>query len=318
MYEQASIFDDIPYYKIPKGKVIRMIELFAGVGAQSKALERLGVPFEHYRVCEFDKYAVRSYNAIHGTNFETSDIRDIHAEDLGIVETDKYEYIMTYSFPCTDLSVAGKMQGMSRDSGTRSGLLWEVERLLKECTNLPQILLLENVPQICGSKNERDFNEWLIFLEKLGYSNFYEIMNAKDYGVPQNQERCFMVSILGNWRYKFPKPIKLEKRLKDLLEDKVDEKYYLSDAYLKYAEDLTVKMKAENKGFVFDPTWGGGTAKAVTGNAGNRVTDNFVYSPLNAEADGTCRTIKAQYQQSSYANFVRQGTYGATGVIKID
>lgn len=107
---------------------------FAGIGAQAKALENLGVNFEHYRICEFDKYAVASYNAVHGTSFTTSDITQIHSEDLGIIETDKYEYIMTYSFPCTDLSKAGKQQGMSRESGTRSGLLWEVERLLIEIT----------------------------------------------------------------------------------------------------------------------------------------------------------------------------------------
>lgn len=127
---QRSIFDGTTPLKITKP--IRLIELFAGIGAQAKALENLGVDFEHYRICEFDKYAVASYNAIHKTNFSTSDITQIHAKDLGIEETDKYEYIMTYSFPCTDLSKAGKQQGMSRESGTRSGLLWEVERILLE------------------------------------------------------------------------------------------------------------------------------------------------------------------------------------------
>lgn len=118
-------------YKITKP--IRLIELFAGIGAQAKALENLGVNFEHWKICEFDKYPVCSYNAIHHTNFIPSDITKIHAEDLEIKDTDKYEYIMTYSYPCQDLSLAGKRQGMSRGSGTRSGLLWEVERLLKEC-----------------------------------------------------------------------------------------------------------------------------------------------------------------------------------------
>lgn len=225
--QQMSIFDDIPRYKIRKQ--IRLIELFGGIGAQAKALERLGANFEHYRLCEFDKYAVKSYNAIHGTNFDTSDIRELHAEDLGIVETDKYEYIMTYSFPCQDISNAGLQRGFSRNSGTRSGLLWEVERLLKEMDERPQILLMENVPGVCGTQNERDFNEWLRFLESIGYSNFYKILNAKDYGVPQNRERCFMVSILGDYWYDFPEPKPLTLRLKDLLEKEVDEKYYLSD-----------------------------------------------------------------------------------------
>ena len=130
MGQQRSIFDGNIPLKI--NKPLRLIELFAGIGAQAKALENLGVPFEHYRICEFDKYAVVSYNAIHGTNFEPSDITKIHARDLGVVDTERYFYIMTYSFPCTDLSKAGKQQGMSKESGTRSGLLWEVERILLE------------------------------------------------------------------------------------------------------------------------------------------------------------------------------------------
>lgn len=195
---QRSIFEGTKPLKITKP--IRLIELFAGIGAQAKALENLGVEFERYRICEFDKYAVASYNAVHGTNFTTSDITQIHAEELGIVETNKYEYIMTYSFPCSDLSKAGKQQGMSRESGTRSGLLWEVERLLIEIVKkdgqLPQILLMENVPDVLSEKNRKDFFSWCEFLESLGYSSKYAILNAKDFGVPQNRERCFMLS----WR----------------------------------------------------------------------------------------------------------------------
>lgn len=213
---QTSLFDDVPRFKI-KNKV-RLIELFAGIGSQAKSLERLRVDFEHYRVCEFDRFAVQSYNAIHCANFEPSDIRRWKGADLGIEDTDKYTYILAYSFPCTDLSVCGKMQGMSRNSGTRSGLLWEVERLLKETEKLPQVLLMENVPQVCGGQNISDFEEWLKFLESLGYANFYKILNAKDYGVPQNRERCYMVSLLGNYYYDFPKPKKLEKTLFDYLE----------------------------------------------------------------------------------------------------
>lgn len=122
-------------YKIKKP--VRLIELFAGYGSQAMALERMNVNFEHYKVVEFDKFAIESYNAVHGTNFETSDITKINSSDLNIVDTEKYEYIMTYSFPCQDLSLAGKQKGMTRDSGTRSGLLWEVERLLDECNELP-------------------------------------------------------------------------------------------------------------------------------------------------------------------------------------
>ena len=206
--------------------------MFAGIGAQAKALERLGVDFEHYRVCEFDKFAIKSYNAIHGTDFITSDITKISAEDLEIVDTDKYCYIMTYSFPCQDLSIAGKQKGMSKNSNTRSGLLWQVERVLKECSELPQILVMENVPQVHGKKNINSFNEWRSFLESKGYSNYWKDINSKNFGVPQNRNRCFMISILGEYSYNFPDEIPLNKVLLDLLENEadVDSKYYVSDA----------------------------------------------------------------------------------------
>jgi DNA (cytosine-5)-methyltransferase 1 len=209
-------------------KPIRLIELFAGIGSQAKALKRLGADFEHYRICEFDKYAIKSYNAIHGTDFTTSNITEITAKDLGIVDTDKYTYICCYSFPCQDLSLAGKQKLMAKGSGTRSSLLWEVERLLNECEELPQILLMENVTQVHGKKNKEHFDEWISFLESKGYSNYWKDLNAKNFGIPQNRNRTFMVSVLGDYTYEFPKGFPLEWRLKDILEDEVDEKYYLS------------------------------------------------------------------------------------------
>lgn len=147
---------------------------------------------------------MKSYNAVHGTDFQTSDITQIHADDLAVTETDKFCYIMTYSFPCTDLSSAGKQQGMSRESGTRSGLLWQVERLLKEMNEKPQILLMENVPEVVSDKNMKDFAEWIAFLDSLGYRSKHTILNAKDFGIPQNRERCFMVSWLGDYFFDFP------------------------------------------------------------------------------------------------------------------
>lgn len=239
---QISFFDGSK--KFTFDKPIRLIELFAGIGAQAKALENLGIEFEHHRICEFDKYAVCSYNAIHGTNFEPSDITKIHAADLGIVDTGNYCYIMTYSFPCTDLSKAGKQKGMSRESGTRSGLLWEVERLLDECEELPQVLLMENVPDVVGTANISDFAEWLRKLESLGYYNKHEILNAKEYGIPQNRERCFMVSLLGDYYYEFPQPEPLKTRLKDMLEDKVDESFYINDAQIQKILSSTFQTTA--------------------------------------------------------------------------
>ena len=232
---KEQLLFDIPKYSI--NKPIRLIELFGGIGSQAMALRDIGADFEHYKLVEFDKYAVQSYNATHDTRHTTHDIRHIHASDLEIKDKDKYCYIMTYSFPCTDLSLAGKMQGMSKsdwESGnsTRSGLLWEVERILKECKKeeLPDILLMENVPQVHGKKNLSDFNIWIDFLKSKGYQNFWQDLNAKNYGIPQNRNRCFCVSILSDdfIDFEFPKPIKLDKVMKDFLEDEVDEKYYIN------------------------------------------------------------------------------------------
>ena len=227
-FEQLGLFDEeYPQYKIDKP--IRLIELFAGVGSQSMAMKCLGADFESYKAVEFDEPAIRSYNAIHGTSFPTLDVTKIHGEDLGIVDKDKYCYILFYSFPCTDLSLAGRQAGMSRDSGTRSGLLWEVERILKELPKeqLPDVLIMENVPQVHSEKNLPDFEDWILYLRHLGYSNYYGDLNAKDFGVPQNRERCFMVSMLGKYDFQFPKTIPLEKVINDVLEEEVEEKYFI-------------------------------------------------------------------------------------------
>lgn len=159
---------------------------------------------------------------------------------------------------------------MSKESGTRSGLLWEVERLLDECgENLPQVLLLENVPQVIGKKNIGDFQLWRKKLESLGYSNFVEVLNSKNYGIPQNRNRCYMVSLLGDWHYTFPKPVKLELRLKDLLEDEVDEKYYVSEKAVKYIMDEE-RMKSHYTDI--DPDY----AITVTAKGQNNWTGSFV------------------------------------------
>ena len=145
---------------------------------------------------------------------------------------------------CQDLSTAGKQRGMTKGSNTRSGLLWEVERILEECdNNLPQILLMENVPNVIGKKNIKDFELWQLKLESLGYSNYYTLLNAKNFGIPQNRERCFMVSLLGNYTYSFPEKIPLDKKLLDFLDEQVDENYYLKNYQLEAIKKSSFNAK---------------------------------------------------------------------------
>lgn len=157
-----------------------------------------------------------------------------HGEDLEIVDTDKYEYLFTFSWPCQDLSLAGKQLGMSESSGTRSSMLWEVKRILTELNvkgkdNLPKLLLAENVPQAISDKFYKETETFIKFLYSIGYSCFYKVLNAKDFGIPQNRERFFMVCILGDYSYQFPSPYGLDIRLKHILETDVDESYYLTN-----------------------------------------------------------------------------------------
>lgn len=215
-------------------------------------------PMSEQQINRLSEKQVRTiYNNMQATH-NLGSITQIKAEDLAIADTDKYCYIMTYSFPCQDLSQAGQGKGMTKDSGTRSGLLWEVERLLGEMTERPQILLMENVPQVVGSTGIKDFAQWIARLEELGYKNYWQLLNAKDFGIPQNRNRCFMVSILGDYYYSFPKPQKLTVRLKDFLDKKVDEKYYLSDKTVEMFIEHTRKQQEKGNGFKFEPTNGGG------------------------------------------------------------
>lgn len=143
---------------------------------------------------------------------------------------------------------------MQKGAGTRSGLLWEVERILDECSGeLPHVLLMENVPQVIGKKNIEDFLLWRDKLEKLGYSNYVQLLNSKDYGIPQNRERCFMVSILGDWNYAFPEKKPLQIQMKDLLEENVGETYYITNEVLEYFTRHNEECKEKGYGFRFEP-----------------------------------------------------------------
>jgi len=205
--------------------MLKVNELFAGIGAFREALIRTGIPHEVVGISEIDKYAIKSYEAIYG---ETRNYGDIS-------KVDKLDYadLWTYGFPCQDISVAGKQAGIEKGK-TRSGLLYEVERLLeksKECGELPKYLMLENVKNLVGKKFKAQFEEWLQKLDELGYNTYRKVLNAKNYGIPQNRERVFAISIRKDidTGYEFPIGFDNGKRLKDILESEVDEKYYLSD-----------------------------------------------------------------------------------------
>ena len=202
--------------------MLKVFEAFAGVGSQRMALRNLGVEHEVVGICEIDKFALKSYEAIHGDCPNFGDISKIDVNDLPEMD------LFTYSFPCQDLSVAGKQKGLGE--GTRSGLLYECEKIIEN--KKPKYLLLENVKNLVGKKFKGDFDRWLKYLESLGYKNYWKVLNAKDYGVPQNRERVFVVSILDDSRkYEFPEPMKLDKYIRDILEECVDEKYYMNKPF---------------------------------------------------------------------------------------
>ena len=205
---------------------MRVLELFGGIGACSKALERLGIKFKIADYVEIDKYAVKSFNAIHNTNFEPQDICKWDKD----IEVD----LIMHGSPCQDFSLAGKQAGGDKNSGTRSSLMYETIRIVEKLK--PKYVIWENVRNLLSQKHIHNFNAYLERMEHLGYTNHYQVLNAKDYGMCQHRERLFTISIRKdiNKTFVFPQPQELKLRLKDLLEDEVDEKYYLSDKMINY------------------------------------------------------------------------------------
>ena len=198
---------------------LRVFEAFSGYGSQSMALRNIGVDYEVVAISEIDKYAIQAYEAIHGKvnnlgNISKIEVKDIPDHDL-----------LTYSFPCTDISIAGLKKGLE-EGKTRSGLLWECKKIIEN--KKPKYLLMENVKNLLSKKFKPDFNKWCEWLEKQGYKNYYKVINSLDMGIPQSRERVFMVSILGNKDFKFPENKKLKYTFKELLEEEVNSKYYLT------------------------------------------------------------------------------------------
>lgn len=218
-------------------KKIRIMECFGGIGACSKALERLGIDYEIADYVEIDKYAVKSFNAIHNTNFEPQDICEWDKN----IEID----LLMHGSPCQDFSLAGLQKSGDKGSGTRSSLMWETIRIVEKLK--PKYVIWENVKNLLSKKHKHNFDAYLQTMEQLGYTNYYQVLNAKDYGIPQNRERVFTISILGDEKYTFPKEKELKKLPIDLIEENVDTKYDLTEKNIKhYQREFGSKGKELN------------------------------------------------------------------------
>ena len=283
--------------------MIRVLELFAGIGACSKSLTNLGIEHEIVDAVEIDKYAIKSFNAIHGTNFEPQDITTWDKD----IECD----LIMHGSPCQDFSVAGRGAGGDKDSGTRSSLMYETLRIVEKLR--PKYVVWENVKNLLSKKHRHNFDAYLDAMAKLGYVNDYRVLNAKNYGIPQNRERVFTVSIRLNSHeyhsedgkyhgyveypvanFRWPEKQELTKRLKDVLEDNVDEKYYLSDAQVASFKASTERAKAKGNGFKFEPIERERerVMHTIATRAGQRQTDNFI-KESSAESRQSKATIKS-------------------------
>lgn len=251
---------------------IRVFTAFSGYDSQCLALDRLKKKYPEFDYelvgwSEIDKYAIQAHNAIYPqwADRNYGDISKINWDDVPDFD------LFTYSSPCQDFSSAGLQKGGTEGSGTRSSLLWECRRAI--VAKRPKYLLMENVAALVSQKFLPLFNKWQAELAGYGYTNFAQVLNAKDYGVPQNRERIFLVSVLGEAWYNFPQPFKLEKRLKDVLETNVDEKYYLSEKIIKgFMKTSADKSHGHN----FTPKQGADVAFTIRTAPGQRVDDNFI------------------------------------------
>lgn len=229
--------------------MIKVNELFAGIGAFRKALINLNIPHEIVGISEIDKYAIKSYEAMYGETRNYGDISKIKRLD--------YADLWTYGFPCQDISNAGLQKGIIQGE-TRSGLLYEVQRLLETALidgEPPKWLIMENVKALVSKKFKPKFDELIEWLNVHGYNTYWQVLNAADYGIPQKRERVIAVSIRADIDkgFEFPKPIPLETLFKDLLEDDVDERFYLTDSTVEWFENHNKDCKNKQLGFRFEP-----------------------------------------------------------------
>ena len=265
---------------------MKVFSLFSGIGAFEKALDNLEIPYELVAYCEIDKYASKSYAAIHGVD-EAMNLGDITKVDEKKLPKDID--LITYGFPCQDISLAGKQKGLFNEDGTqtRSGLFFEALRIIEETR--PKVAIAENVKNLTSKKFALQFKIVLDSLKAAGYNNYFKVLNAKDYGIPQNRERVFIVSIrkdIDNSSFHFPAGFHLNWRLKDMLEDEVDEKFYLSEKMVNSFNAHKERNKANGNGFGWNPTDGNVIANTILAAGNCRPSDNFVYTSDSIEMVG--------------------------------
>ena len=201
---------------------MKVLELFAGIGACSKALERIGIDLEIVDAVEIDKYAMASFNAIHNTNFEPQDITQWDKD----IDVD----LVMHGSPCQDFSLAGLQAGGDEGSGTRSSLMYETIRIVKKLK--PKYVVWENVKNLLSKKHRHNFEAYIKTMNILGYNSYYEVLNAKDYGIPQNRERVYTVSIrkdIDKGSFVFPEKEELKLKLWDKTTENNHLKKQLSD-----------------------------------------------------------------------------------------
>ena len=254
---------------------MKILSLFSGIGAFEKALDNLQIPYELAGFSEIDKYAAKSYCAIHGVD-ESMNLGDITKIDEKALPKDID--LITYGFPCQDISLAGKQKGLFNDDGTqtRSGLFFEALRII-EATK-PKIAIAENVKNLTGKKFKEQFALVLESLDEAGYNNYWKVLNAKDYGIPQNRERVFIISIRKDIDkgYEFPESFPLELRLRDMLDDEVDEKFYLSTKCIEGFIRHRDRHEAKGTGFKWEVRDPDGVASCLRANSALAPTDNTI------------------------------------------
>lgn len=254
--------------------MLKVFTTFSGYDSQCLALDRLGIEYELMGWSEIDKYAIQAHNALY-PQWADRNYGDITKIDWTAVPDFD---LLTYSSPCQDFSNAGRQRGGAKGSGTRSSLLWYVENAI--AVKRPSYLLMENVAALVSNKFIKTFLMWQQLIEGYGYNNYAKVLNAKDFGVPQNRERIMLVSVRSDvrQRFYFPEPFKLERRLKDVLEQNVDEKYYINASGILKLQEWGDNQKEKGRGFIFKPkTDDDICANSLTTKCGGgRQTDNFV------------------------------------------